>query len=653
MPVYGGISRTALKATIHNCGLLRSSDGGNTWGDFSWIAQGQRPIIGAAPSSRFSFQGLSVQPLPDGRWLAMITARRLNKAGDGPTEVNEGPGAPQVLCRLWSSDEGRTWTEPNQLMPGAWPSLAIIGQHTLCASTLWSAWSVQRLIVSRDCFETFYQEAGISKRGWTRGMTNRPQETPLPPTVPYLAKEWPYEHYGYLSVLPLAHDNLIVAFGESQRGNVYVDGRDSESLNIPWDKERIRAVFFRRKAYEDELTSPLVTRPPAPRGRWVLAERIIVEDVGALAQIPNGELIGQVAGRIRRSSDGGRTWEEVKEAKLPDDGSPSAFGVLNSGRWLTASVQWNKPDEYDPPIKMGMCGGYPVFKETGSVRDCSVVVSYSDDQGKNWKSGQPFLGPFKWALPTVSRFLETPDGTVALPIYGCVTAEEASSGSCSNGIIRSSDGGETWGDFSFVFRTNPKGPGDIQSEPRYTEMDIVPLPNGHWVACSRSEYILMGPKGLDANDVVVSTDFGRTWKRTGGTLAGVSQQKGILLPDGSIAFTYRCHSWQGPGVAISCDEGRSFYYALAGPYETINAFALGTKRRKTKSPFSVWCTPKRKTKVVEPNQTGEKAKAKPKDGSEGEALYGQDEFLVFTAKSHRSDMSAGVYRWVPYYDERP
>ncbi len=73
-----------------------------------------------------------------------------------------------------------------------------------------------------------------------------------------------------------------------------------------------------------------------------------------------------------------------------------------------------------------------------------------------------------------------------------------------------------------------------------------------------------------------------------------------LLPDGGIALTYRTHSWQAPGVAVTYDEGRSFAYLLTGPYETVNAF-----------------------------------------------LTGKNEFLVFTAKSHRSDMSAGVYRWVP------
>ena len=53
-------------------------------------------------------------------------------------------------------------------------------------------------------------------------------------------------------------------------------------------------------------------------------------------------------------------------------------------------------------------------------------------------------------------------------------------------------------------------------------------------------------------------------------------------------------------MAITYDEGRSFDYLLTGPYETINAFVTD-----------------------------------------------KDEFVVFTAKSHRSDSSAGIYRWLP------
>ena len=181
-----------------------------------------------------------------------------------------------------------------------------------------------------------------------------------------------------------------------------------------------------------------------------------------------------------------------------------------------------------------------------------------------------------------------------------VTTSSRARRSALRRVVRSHDGGKTWSDFSFVFRTQPPGPDDYQHEPRYSEMDVVQAPNGHWIAFSRNERITMGPAGWGANDVSLSTDFGRTWKNTGGHLVQVSQQKGIVLPDGAIAFTYRCHSWQQAAVAISYDEGRSFDYLLTGPYETNNAF-----------------------------------------------MHGTDEFVVFTTKSNRSDSSAGVYRWVP------
>ena len=135
-------------------------------------------------------------------------------------------------------------------------------------------------------------------------------------------------------------------------------------------------------------------------------------------------------------------------------------------------------------------------------------------------------------------------------------------------------------------------------------MDIVqvPKPNGRetWVAYSRNERVGGGP-AHGGTKVAVSFDFGRTWQRTGGSLRGMSQQKGVVLPDGGIALTSRCTSWQSTGVAITYDEGRSFDYQLTGPYETMNAF-----------------------------------------------LTGKDEFIVLTGpKSYRSDAAAAVYRWIP------
>ena len=599
MAVYGATSDDDLKATIHNCGLLRSCDGGATWGDYSTIARGREDVVGAAPGRRFSFEGPHLQLLADGSYLAMVTARRLNAEGTGPSPSNEGPGAPLLLCRLWTSDGGRSWTQPNQLSPGAWPTLGVMGNDTLCVNTLWSAWGEMRLLTSRDGFNTIHQEVEMLRRGWIRGRANNPREAPLPPTVPYLTQEWAYEHYGFPSIVTLDDDRLVVVFGRTQGGTpgYFYDPRAADG--IPLEQERITAVFYRRAAVSEQLAAPPVEPPPRPRGRWVLSERIVVSDLGhSMTQLPNGDILATAADgkTLRRSSDGARTWEVMEGAKLPGRGP---FVVLKSGRWLSAVSKVNQEWTGGRTQIVGTRDGYPLIKHSGNAYDSSLVVSYSDDQGKTWTAGEAFKGPFLWAVASVDRFIEGPDDTVSLPIFGCVTPEEMSSYSSSNGVIRSHDQGKTWIDFSFIFRTQPKGPDDLQAEPRYNEMDVVDLENGHWVAFSRSEYETHGPRGSLTTRCAISSDFGQTWRATGSALQMVSQQRGIALPDGGIAFCYRSHSWQAPGVAISYDEGRSFDYMLAGPYETVHA-----------------------------------------------AITAEDEFMFFSIPSHRSDSKAGVYRWV-------
>ena len=83
---------------------------------------------------------------------------------------------------------------------------------------------------------------------------------------------------------------------------------------------------------------------------------------------------------------------------------------------------------------------------------------------------------------------------MTVPIFGCVTEEEADEYASSNGLLRSTDGGMTWNDF-LIFRPQPKRPNDIQPEPRYSETDVVGLGNGHWGAFTRREEVIMGPGG--------------------------------------------------------------------------------------------------------------------------------------------------------------
>jgi hypothetical protein len=459
------------------------------------------------------------------------------------------------------------------------------------------------------------------------------QEVPSPPIVPHLGSEWLFEHYGFPSATALDEDNLIVVYGRAQRGTGQID-RDPESVSIPLEQERIQATFFRRTAFLEELAQPLATKPARPEGRWVLAERRPSSVIGnpddeppryasgrIVAQTRHGNLIAAASGTIWRSLDSGRTWSQVDSAILPDTertssairaevkpaaGNLNLLGVTSSGRWLAATIPWWK-QEHQRIVKTGERGGFPTFKITHAFPelpryiqqpiDTWLVVCWSDDQGQTWDHGEPFKGPFIAPSTYYGRFVETADGAILLSFYGSVTGEEQNVSAWSIGVIRSSDGGETWGDFSFVYRAG-KRPGDIQIGPQYGEHDIVSLPNGNLVAFARLSYHQGGPRGWGWSDVKTSTDFGRTWNKTGGSLYFPSQTSALALPDGGLAFTYRAHSWQSPGVAISYDEGRSFNYMLTGPYETAGAFVTS-----------------------------------------------DDEFLVYVTKSSRSGTS-GVYRYV-------
>ena len=216
-----------------------------------------------------------------------------------------------------------------------------------------------------------------------------------------------------------------------------------------------------------------------------------------------------------------------------------------------------------------------------SCAEAAVRMLASDDAGEHWTVIDPsFDCPLFWWSPC-GKVVRNGDGTLVMPVFGAESPEALAATIHGCGLLRSRDGGETWGDFSWITAGDRNVIG-AASEARFSfeEPSVQEIPDGRRLA--------------------VSSDRGRTWKKTGAALSGVSRQNGIELPDGGVAFTYRTHSWQGPGVVISYDHGWSFHYALTGPYETVHAFA-----------------------------------------------HGEDEFIVFTGKSHRSDMSAGVYQWIP------
>jgi len=591
MAVYGAASKADLKGTIHGCGLLRSTDGGQSWGDFSWIMKGNRPIIGALPSTKFSFEAPALQNLSDGRWLAVVNARRLGT----------GPGAPTVLVRLWSKDGGRTWSEPEQLTVGAWPCLASAsGADTVCGFSLWASWGSMCVMFSDNGFESFYQEAPLLGRGWLsgiKGWQKRLSEIPIWPPVPYLERDWDYEHYGFPSAIALDEDRLAVVIGRTQHRSLYWDYHDvTGERQIPIKKERIDVVFYERRPSEAATPAgPPAGKGARPTGRWVLAERSKTLNFFCVTPLPDGDLLGFGGAekqpplanpteqgyhtfKLVRSADGARTWTQVEGATIP--GAIAVLGVLRSGRWLAVTGRTGKDRIPIPnPQIVGTRGGYPIMKYGGGHVDRDCEAWYSDDQARTWRRAGVLRSPLHDCV-AFGRFIETQDGTVCLSVYGCLSDADARVYASSNGLFRSTDGGRSWGDFSLIASHGPQRPDDLQPEPRYTELDVLPLPDGRWMAIIRTEYGLQGPKAGIASPISLcySSDQGRTWTKPVEPFLGGGMAWGQVLPDGGVAILTRSNSWQMPGLYISYDGGRTWSYALAGPFYTWGLQRVGQDR---------------------------------------------------------------------------
>ena len=239
MPVHGAVSQGDLAATRLQSGLLQSTDGGRSWGD--WI-----PIGVPGPEGDLSYEFPAVLPLKDGAWLAVLTQRQLKKRPGLPLDI------PQTLVRSYSTDQGKSWTPPEPLCVGSWASLTPMGNGTVaCSFALWSAWGSMEVMFSGDGFRTIRHRTpfvehnwlpGYGPSGWGGGWARDP--IPLPPVVPNLEGDWKAGHYGFSSGLALDDDRLMLVLGQRQKGSGYTD--PPHEVDLPIEKERIETIVMKR-----------------------------------------------------------------------------------------------------------------------------------------------------------------------------------------------------------------------------------------------------------------------------------------------------------------------------------------------------------------------------------------------------------------------
>ncbi len=249
----------------------------------------------------------------------------------------------------------------------------------------------------------------------------------------------------------------------------------------------------------------------------------------SLIRLENGELLvhfregpGHVGrGVIRqiRSVDEGKTWAEpvtIFEDPEWDSRSHSTGIQLRSGTILLGFYRHDRKR------------GFPLAR-----------VLRSTDDGQTYDAidlPNPYTKTFVY---NIGRPIQLDDGKVLMPFHGDLPDGRGR----ATGIIRSSDDGQTWGDFSVI----------AAGGRAYYEANILMLPNGELLAMNRTE---PEPWMWQCR----STDGGYTWTepKNSGMQGDVGEL--LLLSSGNIMCSYRSQALHSSDTraSISHDNGRSW-----------------------------------------------------------------------------------------------
>ncbi len=144
------------------------------------------------------------------------------------------------------------------------------------------------------------------------------------------------------------------------------------------------------------------------------------------------------------SVDGGVTWSDpIEVAARGHDIRNPAFGITHDGRWLLA--YWQTGVHCYPAAAEGeRRWKIPSVRTSDDAPDLFVIDSA--DHGRTWTAPRPLRSErLAWASP-FGRIITAPDGTLVMPAYG----PPRDSKDFDAIVIRSRDGGTSWGDETCV-----------------------------------------------------------------------------------------------------------------------------------------------------------------------------------------------------------
>ena len=364
--------------------------------------------------------------------------------------------------------------------------------------------------------------------------------------IMYMLKDGQYKDLGRVArlSLPLSQWHKIKVVHDPPKIEVYLNGKLITSVKDATFKGGVIGVrggqgHVRFRNLRAEGTPFKLARP----WRAVAPQyQIVCEDAGAgsyeafpdIVKLRNGDLLcvfysgySHVAlpnerlpkgGLIAacRSTDGGKTWGKptvVADTPL-DDRDPSICQLRNG----TVICNFFR-SQYD--VKRRKLDGFD--------RRCDVFIVRSADNGHTWEPDAQLIPcPFTEYQACSEPIRELADGTLLMPTYGQNKGKRSAAG-----IVRSADGGKTWGD-----------PTIIQDDHNHYEPSVIQLPDKSLLCTLRP-----------CMCITRSTDLGRTWTPRermgfrGDASYLLRTSKGILL---------NAHRHPGTSVEYSLDEGRTW-----------------------------------------------------------------------------------------------
>ena len=250
---------------------------------------------------------------------------------------------------------------------------------------------------------------------------------------------------------------------------------------------------------------------------------------------------------VSTSNDGGKSWSDPLEItpRWEDSRNP-ALGI-NSKREIVAAFVKAGLFSYEEDPK-----GYGLHYE-GSRSERSIIeakkgqrqvpspfITKSKDNGRTWTEPKSYISELIAIPSPFGRIITAPDGTLLMPIYGSPKDGKDTYGEDISVLVRSKDGGETWGDETLVVEG-------------YNETSFAILPNGTMVAAARSF------KNLNTA-ILFSKDMGRTCSKPVPVTRYLEHPADLtVLQSGKLLLTFgRRHPPIGCGLLLSDDSGNTW-----------------------------------------------------------------------------------------------